>query len=95
MDAAAQRHPDIVCAIRMDKNGGKRQGLRVGFALAAGDVLVTMDSDSRGGAGCLRSLVTPIAKDPRIGAVAGNVKVRNRSDGILPRMMRASFVHRV
>ena len=46
METAARRHPELVCAIRMDKNGGKRQGLRVGFALAAGDVLVTMDSDS-------------------------------------------------
>jgi hyaluronan synthase len=92
MDAAAKRHPDIVCAIKMDKNGGKRQGLRVGFALAAGDVLVTMDSDSVVDPDALRSLVTPIAADPRIGAVAGNVKVLNRDAGILPRMMRASFV---
>ena len=92
MEAAARRHPDIVCAIRMDRNGGKRQGLRVGFALAAGDVLVTMDSDSVVERDALRSLVTPIAKDARIGAVAGNVKVQNRSAGILPRMMRASFV---
>ena len=92
MDAAAKRYPDIVCAIRMEKNGGKRQGLRVGFALAAGDVLVTMDSDCTVERDALRSLVTPIAKDPRIGAVAGNVKVLNRSEGILPRMMRASFV---
>jgi len=92
MDAAAKRHPDIVAAIRMDKNGGKRQGLRVGFALAAGDVIVTMDSDSTVTPDSLRSLVTPIAADPRIGAVAGNVKVQNRNAGILPRMMRASFV---
>jgi hyaluronan synthase len=92
MEIAAKRHPDTVCAIRMDKNGGKRQGLRVGFALAAGDVLVTMDSDSVVERNALRSLVTPIAKDPRIGAVAGNVKVLNRDAGILPRMMRASFV---
>jgi len=92
MEAAARRHPDVVCAIRMDKNGGKRQGLRVGFALAAGDVLVTMDSDSIVERQALRSLVTPIAKDPRIGSVAGNVKVLNRDAGILPRMMRASFV---
>jgi hyaluronan synthase len=92
MESAAKRHPDIVCAIKMDKNGGKRQGLRVGFALAAGDVLVTMDSDSVVERDSLRSLVTPIAVDPRIGAVAGNVKVQNRSAGILPRMMRASFV---
>jgi hyaluronan synthase len=92
MDLAAKRHSDIVCAIKMDKNGGKRQGLRVGFALSAGDVLVTMDSDSVVERDALRSLVTPIAVDARIGAVAGNVKVLNRSAGILPRMMRASFV---
>ena len=81
MEAAARRHPDIVCAIRMEKNGGKRQGLRVGFALAAGDVLVTMDSDSVVEREALRKLVTPIAADPRIGAVAGNVKVLNRIGG--------------
>jgi len=92
MESAARRHSDIVCAIKMDKNGGKRQGLRVGFALAHGDVLVTMDSDSVVERDALRSLVTPIAVDPRIGAVAGNVKVQNRDAGILPRMMRASFV---
>ena len=92
MEAAARRHPDIVCAIKMDKNGGKRQGLRVGFALAAGDVLVTMDSDSIVSKESLRNLVTPLGLDPRIGAVAGNVKVENRDAGILPRMMRAAFV---
>ncbi len=92
MELAAKRHADIVCAIRMDKNGGKRQGLRVGFALAAGDVIVTMDSDSVVERQALRSLVTPIAIDPRVGAVAGNVKVLNRSAGILPRMMLACFL---
>jgi len=92
MDLAAKRHPDLVCAMRMEINGGKRQGLRVGFALAHGDVIVTMDSDCVVERQSLRSLVTPIAKDPRIGSVAGNVKVLNRDDGILPRMMRASFV---
>jgi hyaluronan synthase len=92
MDAIAKHYPDIVCAIKMDQNGGKRQGLRVGFALAAGDVLVTMDSDSVVERDALRSLVTPIAADVRVGAVAGNVKVLNRDAGILPRMMRASFV---
>ena len=92
MEAIAKRYPDIVCAVRMDKNGGKRQGLRVGFALAAGDVLVTMDSDSVVDRGALRNLVTPIAADARVGAVAGNVKVMNRDAGLLPRMMRASFV---
>lgn len=92
MEAMAKRYPDIVCALKMDKNGGKRQGLRVGFALATGDVLVTMDSDSVIERDALRNLVTPIAADQRIGAVAGNVKVMNREAGILPRMMRASFV---
>lgn len=92
IDRMAKRYPDMVCAIRMEKNGGKRQGMRVGFALAAGDVLVTMDSDSEVEADSLRNLVTPIAADPTVGGVAGNVKVLNRDAGMLPRMMRASFV---
>ena len=92
MEATAKRYPDIVCALRMEQNGGKRQGLRVGFALAHGDVIVTMDSDSVVERDALRSLVTPIVADARVGAVAGNVKVLNRDAGILPRMMRASFV---
>ncbi len=92
MEAMAKRYPDNVCAINMEKNGGKRQGLRVGFALAAGDVLVTMDSDSIVERDALRNLVTPLVKDERIGAVAGNVKVLNRDAGIIPKMLRASFV---
>jgi len=92
MSSAAKRYADCAVAIRMSQNGGKRQGLRVGFSLATGGVLVTMDSDSVVERDSLRSLVTPIARDFRIGAVAGNVKVLNRDAGILPRMMRASFV---
>lgn len=92
MSTAAAKYPDNVCAINMEKNGGKRQGLRVGFALAAGDVIVTMDSDSVIEHDALRNLVTPIAADSRVGGVAGNVKVLNRSQGIIPRMLRASFV---
>lgn len=92
MNRMAERYPDMVCAIRMEKNGGKRQGMRVGFALAAGDVVLTMDSDSVVDRDSVRNLVTPIAADPRIGGVAGNVKVLNRDAGIIPKMLRASFV---
>jgi hyaluronan synthase len=92
IDTMGRRYPDNVCAINMEKNGGKRQGLRVGFAMAAGEVLVTMDSDSTVERDALRNLVTPLVQDDRIGAVAGNVKVLNRDEGIIPRMLRASFV---
>ncbi len=92
IDDMAHRYPNNVCAINMEKNGGKRQGLRVGFAMAAGEVFVTMDSDSVVERDALRSLVSPLVRDQRIGAVAGNVKVLNRSEGIIPRMLRASFV---
>jgi len=92
IESMARRYPDNVCAVNMEKNGGKRQGLRVGFAMAAGDVLVTMDSDSIVERDALRNLVTPLVQDSRVGAVAGNVKVLNQAAGIIPKMLRASFV---
>ncbi len=92
IDRVAQQYPESICAIHLTKNGGKRHGMRIGFALAAGDVLVTADSDCIFEPQALRNLVTPLVVDQRIGAVAGNIKVQNRSAGVIPRMLRAGFV---
>jgi hyaluronan synthase len=39
----------------------------------------------------LRHLVSPLASDTRVGAVAGNVRVLNLSEGAIPKMMEVSF----
>jgi hyaluronan synthase len=89
--AVAAQHPDRVIAIRQPVNGGKREALRVGFLRATGDVVVTVDSDSKLHRTALRHIVAPIVEDPEVGAVAGRVLVLNREDGILTRLLSARF----
>ena len=58
-------------------NGGKSSALNTGIALARTPFVLCMDGDSRLSTGTLRHAM-PHFRDPRVGAVAGNVKVTNR-----------------
>ncbi len=57
--------------------GGKAAALNAGVALARHDLLVMVDADTVVEPDALHRLVQPFG-DPRVGAVAGNVKVGNR-----------------
>lgn len=83
--------PGLVKAVRCPKNGGKKHALAQGVRRARGEVIVTLDSDSEVLPDTLRLLVAPLVTDPGCGAVAGNVRVLNRHDGMLPRMLDACF----
>lgn len=58
-------------------NGGKGNALNHGIRKAKGDLLLCVDADSRLDPDSLRYAVRHM-RDPRVGAVAGNVKVLNR-----------------
>jgi cellulose synthase/poly-beta-1,6-N-acetylglucosamine synthase-like glycosyltransferase/peptidoglycan/xylan/chitin deacetylase (PgdA/CDA1 family) len=58
-------------------NGGKSNALNTGVALARSDLIVTVDGDTIFEKDSIRMLVQAFA-DPKVGAVAGNVKVGNR-----------------
>jgi hyaluronan synthase len=89
---ARQRYPHLIQAIRFPKNRGKREALYAGFLQGRGDYFVTVDSDSVIEPGTLQHILAPLLQDPKIGAVAGNVKVYNRSANILTRMVWVRFV---
>ncbi len=74
------------------KNKGKRHALYLGFELAKGDVFVTVDSDSIVKNDTLRNLVSPFVVNPKCGAVAGNVRVLNNKNAVIPKMQNVSFV---
>lgn len=82
---------DSVAIFKQPKNMGKRHALYRGFKLGTGDVFVTVDSDSIIKEDTLRNLVSPFAVNPKCGAVAGNVKVLNDSNAIIPKMLNVSF----
>jgi hyaluronan synthase len=90
---AAREFPDRLQIFRLKENRGKRFALYQGIIRAEGEVIVTVDSDSVVEPQTLRNLVTPISRDSRIGAVAGNVRVLNHGEGIIPKMFDVCFTY--
>ncbi len=88
---ARHEFPKRIQLIRQRTNSGKRHALMAGFRRATGTIFVTIDSDSEVLPDTLRHLISPFAVDPRVGAVAGNVRVLNNGDGPIPKMMDVSF----
>lgn len=63
--------------VKRQANAGKATALNRAIALATGEVVVVIDADTVIDPGFLGA-VLPHFADPRVGAVAGNVKVGNR-----------------
>ncbi|WP_218106807.1 bifunctional polysaccharide deacetylase/glycosyltransferase family 2 protein [Micromonospora pallida] len=83
-DGSTDGTADIAEALRLPNvrvvrkpNGGKPSALNTGVALARFNLIVMVDGDTIFEEDSVRRLVQPFA-DPRVGAVAGNVKVGNR-----------------
>jgi hyaluronan synthase len=93
MQRAAEQLGEQIELIRCRVNRGKRHALYEGFLRATGEVVVTVDSDSEVLPNTLRNLISPLVVDPRVGAVAGNVRVLNHADGPLANMLDLTFTH--
>ena len=61
------------------KNGGKAEALNEGMEQARGEFVLNMDGDTKLSSNTLRACLRHF-DDPRVGAVAGNVKVLNREN---------------
>ena len=72
-------------------NRGKRHALHTGFRKATGEVWITVDSDTIVARDALKNGVSALVRDPRIGCVAGHVKVLNRNDSLITRFLKVSF----
>ena len=87
---AVARYPGLVTPIRFPENRGKRAALAAGFERGAGEVFLTIDSDSLVEPQTLLAIVGPF-RNPRVGAVAGKVTVYNREAGWIPKMLQVRF----
>ncbi len=92
MRATQARHPGRITAVRFPRNRGKREALYAGFRQARGEVLITVDSDSLIEPQGLRHIVAPLQADPRVGAVAGKVRVLNRRTSLITRMLGVVYI---
>jgi poly-beta-1,6-N-acetyl-D-glucosamine synthase len=77
--AVAREQQEIQVRVITKRNGGKAEALNTGMSLARGEFVLNMDGDSKLSSNTLRACIRHF-EDPRIGAVAGNVKVINREN---------------
>ncbi len=91
IESVAAAHPQAVTALRLAENQGKRAAMREGFLRARGEVVVTVDSDSRIDRGGLRHLVAPLVAEPTVGSVSGAVHIVNPEGNFFSRMFDIDF----
>lgn len=85
-----KKYPNRIQFIQFSKNCGKRVALQKGIAHATGSIVVTLDSDSLVEAETIQEIVSPFLCNPKIGAVAGNVRVLNK-DNLLGKMLDVQY----
>ncbi len=68
--------------------GGKSAGVNLAVGRTTGDIVVNVDCDCTFDRHALKRIIEPFA-DPRIGAVAGNILVRNPEASVIAACQRA------
>jgi biofilm PGA synthesis N-glycosyltransferase PgaC len=74
----ATEHPKVRTII-MQNNMGKPSALRCGAMACRGEIIVSIDADSYLDSDAMRWMVWHFITGPRVGAVTGNPRVRNRT----------------
>ncbi len=93
IEQAAAEAAGTIETVRLAQNQGKRKALHEGIMRSKGDVLVTIDSDSIIEPQTLRCMTSPFAVDAHVGAVAGCVRVLNKKDAAVPKMLEIIFAY--
>lgn len=78
LDVLAAQHPQVR-AIHLDRNLGKANALRMGALAARSEYLVCIDGDALLDEYACHWMVWHLCSGPRVGAVTGNPRIRNRS----------------
>ena len=91
MKRAKQKYGDRLRIINFTENLGKRKALYSGLKKSWGEIIVTVDTDSKIGRSAIRNIIIPLIKDKTTGAVAGRVAVLNEKQNFLTRMLSIRY----
>lgn len=72
--------------------GGKAAALNLGLQHCANEIVVVMDIDTSLDRDAVARVVAPLLEDPRCGAVAGNLAVRNPDASLLTKFQTIEYV---
>ncbi|HEY4560266.1 MAG TPA: glycosyltransferase, partial [Lysobacter sp.] len=89
LDALAAMHANMR-VIHLDRNLGKANALRMGTLASRSEYLVCIDGDALLHPNATQWLVSHLTSGPRVGAVTGNPRIRNRST-LLGKMQVGEF----
>jgi cellulose synthase/poly-beta-1,6-N-acetylglucosamine synthase-like glycosyltransferase len=88
--ALVERWPDDRVRLVRTRHAGKAAALSAGLVTCRGEIVVTIDADTRPDRDALRHLVAPF-RDPRVAAVSGNLRIADPS-GRLGRAQQLEYV---
>ena len=77
----ASRYKEKIHVLHKE-NGGKATALNYGMVYAKGEIIVIVDADTIIGRNSLKEIVKGFEVNEHVAAVAGNIKVRNRTNWI-------------
>ena len=77
--AIASRYKEKIRVLHKE-NGGKATALNYGMVYAKGEIVVIVDADTIVGRNALKEIVKGFEINEHVAAVAGNIKVRNRTN---------------
>jgi poly-beta-1,6-N-acetyl-D-glucosamine synthase len=89
LNALAAKHPRLR-VIHLDRNLGKANALRMGALAARSEYLICIDGDALLDEYATHWLIWHLTSGPRVGAVTGNPRIRNRST-LLGRLQVGEF----
>jgi len=91
MLTAKERHGNRLTVINFSKNQGKRKAIYAALKKSKGEIIVTVDTDSRVEKNAIKNLTLPLINDKTTGAVAGRVEVLNEKENFLTRMLSIRY----
>ena len=87
---ALQREGKIDHVLRLEQRGGKSAGVNLALSVCTGDIIVISDIDTTLHRNALAELVSYFS-DPAVGAVSGNLGVRNESASLMTRFQAIEY----
>ncbi|MBN2713680.1 MAG: glycosyltransferase [Planctomycetes bacterium] len=77
---------------RKNVPGGKTSAANLGLSVAKGEIIIIVDSDTSFDSDSITRIIRPF-HDRTVGAVAGNIRVRNWRASLLARYQAAEYLH--
>ncbi|WP_340066559.1 glycosyltransferase [Ascidiimonas aurantiaca] len=81
--------------IRNEIRGGKASAANMALRYSKGKYIIHLDADSSFDSDAIEQVLIPFYLDPKIGAVGGNVKVRNYKDSLCAKLQAIEYLKTV